>query len=157
MKRLPTIVAALLGLILFACGNTNPASNPATPVPAASTTNNSSVGTNANLVKINSEAMVTVEVTPLNLDDKSAATFDFTVALNTHSVDLNYDYKSIATLSNDVGDKVQAIKWDGPTSGGHHVSGTLKFPALKNRGQVWTLTLRGIGGVPERTFTWMVK
>ena len=92
----------------------------------------------------------------MNLNDKSAAILDFTVALNTHSVDLNYDYQAIASLSNDAGEKVQATKWDGPTSGGHHVSGTLSFPALK-RGQTLTLTLRGIANVPERIFTWKVN
>jgi hypothetical protein len=156
MKKFPTIAwAALLGLILAACsGATSPTSISATPLPAASSANTSSVGIGADLVQVNDEAMVTVEVTPLNLDDKSAATLDFTVVLNTHSVDLSYDYKSIATLSSDAGEKVQATAWDGPTSGGHHVSGTLSFPALKNRGQALTLSLRGIAGVPERIFTW---
>ena len=157
MKNFPTIMAVLLALSLVACSSNSPTSNPETTQPAASSTSTSSAGTNADLTKVNSEAMVTVEVTPLNFDDKSAVTMDFTVGLNTHSVDLNYDYKSIATLGNDVGDKVQAMTWDGPTSGGHHVRGTLKFPALKNRGRALTMTLRGIGGVPERAFTWTVN
>jgi hypothetical protein len=152
-KFLPIVLAVLLGLILAAC---NSATSP-TLLAVAPAANTASVNTGSDLVRVNDEAMVTVEVTPLNLDDKVATTIDFTVGLNTHSVDLSYDYKSIATLSNDVGDKVQALKWDGPTSGGHHVSGTLSFSALKNRGQAWILSLRGIAGVPERTFTWKVN
>ena len=101
--------------------------------------------------------MVTVAVTPLNLDDQSAATLDFEIALNTHSVDLGYDLMQIATLSNDAGEQVQPTKWNGPTGGGHHREGTLSFPQLKNRGQTLTLTLRGIAAVPERTFTWKVN
>jgi hypothetical protein len=101
--------------------------------------------------------MVTVEVTPLNLNDQAATTLDFKVGLNTHSVNLNYDFKSIATLSSDAGEKIQATKWDGPSSGGHHVSGTLSFSLPRNHGQSLTLTLRGIADVPERTFTWKVN
>ena len=102
-------------------------------------------------------APVTIEVTPLNLTDQSAATLDFKIVLNTHSVDLKYDYTSLATVSDDAGDKVQAVKWDGPATGGHHVSGILSFPSLKNRGHALTLTLRGIANVPERTFSWKVN
>jgi hypothetical protein len=157
-KFIGITVLALLGLILAACNSpTSPTSIAATPLPAATQANTASANTGADLVQVNDEAMVTVEVTPLNLADKSAATLNFTVVLNTHSVDLSYDYTSIASLNNDVGDKVQAIKWDGPTSGGHHVSGTLSFPALKNRGQTLTVSLSGIAGVPERKFTWKVN
>jgi hypothetical protein len=109
-----------------------------------------------NLTQTNDEAMVTVAVTPLNLSDKSAATLDFDVALNTHSVDLGYDLTQIATLRSDAGEQVQPTKWNGPTGGGHHREGTLSFPQLK-RGQSVTLTLRGIAGVPERIFTWKVS
>jgi hypothetical protein len=157
-KFVGVTLVALLGLILAACSSaTSSTSSPATPLPAAPLANTTSVSTGSDLVRVSDEAMVTVEITPLNLDDKAAITLNFTVGLNTHSVDLSYDYKSIATLSNDAGDKVPALKWDGPSSGGHHVSGTLSFPALKNRGQTLTLTLRGIANVPERTFTWKVN
>ena len=101
--------------------------------------------------------MVTVAVTPLNLGDKSAATLDFDIALNTHSVDLGYDLTQIATLSSDAGEKVQPTKWNGPAGGGHHRKGILSFPQLKNRGRTLTLTVRGIADVPERTFTWKVN
>ena len=159
MKKFAGItLVALLGLILAACsGATSPTSIPATPQPTAAPANTASIGTGADLVRTDDQSSVTVEVTPVNLADKSAATIDFTIVLNTHSVDLSFDYASIATLSNDAGDKVPALKWDGPTTGGHHVSGTLSFPALKNRGQAWTLILRGIAGIPERKFTWKVN
>jgi len=99
---------------------------------------------------------VTVKVTPLNLPDASAGTLDFEVALDTHSVDLVYDMMAIATLRNDAGEEVQPAKWNGPGGGGHHMSGTLSFPQMKDRGKSLTLILRGIAGVPERTFVWNV-
>ncbi len=158
MKKYAVISFVMLfSLILAACSG--PVGS--TPAPASNSSSSvvpaKAVPAGENLTRTNAEASVSVEVTPLNLNDKSAATLNFEVALNTHSVDLSYDYQAIATLSSDAGEKVQAAKWDGPTSGGHHVSGTLSFPALKNRGQTLTLTLRGIANVPERTFTWKVN
>lgn len=159
MKRYSVIAFVIvLGLLLAACSS--PVSS--TLVPVLSSSSSAAPATNAapagdDLTQTKDEASVTVAVTPLNLNDKSAATLDFKVALNTHSVDLGYDLTSIATLSNDAGEKIQPIKWDGPAGGGHHREGTLSFPQLKNRGQALTLTLRGIAAVPERTFTWKVN
>jgi hypothetical protein len=153
------LLVGLLGLLLAACGS------PTAPAPTPSSASaNSATATAANAVPVgddltqtNNEAMVTVAVTPLDLADQSAATLDFKIALNTHSVDLAYDLATIATLSNDAGEIVRPNKWDGPAGGGHHREGTLSFPQLKNRGQALTLTLRGIAAVPERTFTWKVN
>ncbi len=152
MKKLMIIVLAIVGLVLAACSS--PASSPSVP---ASSSSASAAPASENLTQTNDEAMVTVAVTPLNLTDKSAATLDFEIALNTHSVNLGYDLTQIASLSNDAGEKVQPTKWDGPAGGGHHRAGTLSFPQLKQRGQTLTLTLRGIANVPERTFTWKVN
>lgn len=155
-KYLVTLLALLLGLILAACSS--PIASTSAPVVSSSSAAAASAApADGDLTQTDDEASVTVAITPLNLSDKSAATLDFKIALNTHSVDLNYDYQAIATLSNDAGEKVRATKWDGPRSGGHHVSGTLSFPALKKGGQTLTLTLLGIANVPERTFTWKVN
>ena len=156
MKNWMIIGLTLAGLALAACSS----AAASTPTPASNIAPEAaSVAAPAgeNLTQTNDEAMVTVAVTPLNLSDKSAATLDFDIALNTHSVDLGYDLTRIATLSNDVGEQVQPTKWNGPTGGGHHREGTLSFPQLKKRGQTLMLTLRGIAGVPERTFTWKVN
>ena len=156
MKRYLVILVVLFGLILTACSS--PAGSP--PAPASNTSASAAPAAtlaSEDVTQTNDEAMVTVEVTPLNLSDQSAATLDFKIALNTHSVDLGYDLTQIATLSNDAGEKVQPTQWDGPTGGGHHRAGPLSFPEFKNRGQAWTLTLRGIADVPERAFTWKVN
>jgi len=155
-KYIVASLMMLLGLIVAACSSP-PSSSSA---PAASSTSAASANTASagdDLTQTNAEAMVTVAVTPLNLNDKSAATLDFKIALNTHSVDLGYDLATIATLSSDTGEKVQPAKWDGPAGGGHHREGTLSFPQLKQRGQSVTVVLRGIADVPERIFTWKVN
>jgi hypothetical protein len=154
-KHFVILLALLFSLILAAC------SGPTASVPALSSSTSTASANAApagdDLTRTNDEASVTVAITPLNLNDKSAASLDFKIALNTHSVDLGYDLTAIATLSNDAGEKVQPTNWAGPGGGGHHREGTLSFPQLKNRGQLLTLVLRGIANVPERTFTWKVN
>ncbi len=158
MKKYSVILLALLSSLILAACNGSPGS---VSVPALSSSSSTAPAnaapTDGDLTQTNEEASVTVQVTPLNLDDKSAAALDFKIALNTHSVDLSYDLTSLATLSSDAGEKVQPTKWDAPPGGGHHKEGTLSFPQLKNRGQSLTLTLRGIADVPERKFVWKVK
>ena len=169
MTRLPMIsLVILLGIALAACsGPTNPTAGD-TLAPPASTSRPTgapapalqpagSDSSSGNLAQTKDEAAVSVTVTPLNLGDAVADTLDFEVALNTHSVDLAYDMLSIVTLRMDTGEEVQPAKWDGPAGGGHHMSGTLSFPQLKDRGQSVTLILRCIAGVPERRFEWEVK
>ncbi len=151
MKMWLILLIVLASLILAAC------SSPTASAPAANAATTKAAPAADNLTRTDNEAMVTVAVTPLNLDNASAATLDFDVALNTHSVDLSYDLTQIATLRNDAGEQVKATKWNGPAGGGHHRDGTLSFPQLKQRGKTLTLTLRGIADVPERTFTWKVN
>jgi len=160
MKKAPIIsIVVLFGLILAACSGPTgsaPASNP----PAANPAGVSTVAPEkiappaANRMQFNDQAAVRVEVTPLNLNDPSAATLDFQITMDTHSVDLNYDLTKIATLNSDAGEEVKPVKWDGPGGGGHHVSGVLSFPPSRERGPSVTLVLRGIADVPERTFVW---
>jgi hypothetical protein len=106
---------------------------------------------------IDEQGAVTVEVTPLNLENASE-TLDFKIALNTHSVDLSMDLAALATLTTDTGKVIQATSWDAPL-GGHHVSGTLSFPAIVDGVSVLdsslkiTLSLVNVDA-PERVFTW---
>ncbi|CAG0937688.1 hypothetical protein TFLX_06637 [Thermoflexales bacterium] len=150
MKKSNISLFALAGMLLAAC------SSPTVPIPSPTTATNAASAADS-FTQTNAEALVTVAVTPLNLNDQSATTLDFDIALNTHSVDLGYDLTQIATLSNDAGEQVQPANWNGPTGSGHHREGTLSFPQLKQRGQTLTLTLRGIADVPERIFTWKVN
>ncbi len=105
---------------------------------------------------------VTVEIAPLNLDDPQAAALNFSVAMNTHSVDLGVDLAQLATLRAG-GQEVKATEWQTPAGGGHHVTGTLVFPATDSQGQPLlegatslTLMVRDLAGTPLRTFTWML-
>lgn len=113
-----------LTLSLVACGKTT--STPSTIPVTAAPTDSSSARWNES-PQSDGQGAVTVEITPLNLNAPSD-TLEFSVSLNTHSVNLSMDLAERATLTTDTGRTVQGILWDAP-SGGHHVSGTLIFPA----------------------------
>lgn len=181
------VALALLAVILAACAGAQggaaqvpaAATAPATDKPAAAPTVAPTATTAAptvaptatqarppapvvtgNLTQNAEAGAVAVEITPLNLSDPKANTLDFKVAMNTHSVDLSADLAKLATLK--VGDVVVAAQaWETPASGGHHVQGTLRFPATAADGKPllagatsFSLTIRNLAGVPERTFTW---
>ena len=83
----------------------------------------------------------------------------FTVALDTHSVDLDsIDLSRLAVLRTPAGD-VTASEWSAPR-GGHHRSGELRFPATMPDGRPTLgigpveLVVRDVAGVPERSFRW---
>jgi len=119
---------------------------------------NSNVG--SELTRIDQQGMVIVEVTPVNLGTPSD-TLIFDIAMNTHSVDLNFNLTKHATLFTDTGKVIQAKTWDGPM-GGHHVSGKLTFPAsvdgtfILDGTSKLTLEIRGVDA-ELRTFEWQLK
>lgn len=87
---------------------------------------------------------------------------DFTVTMDTHSVDLDgYDLDQLALLRTDDGRQVRPSGWDAP-SGGHHRSGTLSFPTTADDGRpligpttrTLELVIADVAGVPERVLRW---
>lgn len=107
-------------------------------------------------------AGVTVDVVPLTLGDEDAASLDFQVTLDTHTVELGQSLADIAVLR--VGDvEIEPDEWEGPV-GGHHVEGVLRFPASADGGQRYltdaeevSLVILGLADVEERVFTWMLE
>ena len=106
------------------------------------------------------QGAVTVTVTPLELLDQRDE-LKFEVSMNTHSVDLGMDLGDLATLRTDTGLTVQADNWDAP-GGGHHVSGTLSFPATVNGKPLLqsatqlTLTIKDVDAA-QRIFSWILQ
>ncbi len=177
MRPLFILFVLALGLILAACGSnsadaTNPsevpptlaspaqASLPPTKVPEIQASQEADPVEYQLSELTNSQGAVTVTVKPLGLDGQSEE-LQFEVALETHSVDLSMDLASLATLTTDTGFIVQADIWDAPR-GGHHVSGTLTFPAsvdgkaILDGAAKLTLVIKDVDA-PERTFTWDLK
>ena len=109
---------------------------------------------------VDQQGAITVDVTPLNLGAPTE-TLEFEVVMNTHSIDLSMDLATLATLTIDTGTTIQASLWDAPR-GGHHVSGKLIFPAMKDGKSILegasklTLTIVDVDA-PSRVFEWELK
>lgn len=93
---------------------------------------------------------VEVEVIPKNLRVGEEIVFE--LSLNTHSVELDYEYTSIASLRDNLGDNYKTLNWDGGKSG-HHVNGQLTFESLKDGVESVSLELYGIDN-QTNIFTW---
>jgi hypothetical protein len=112
------------------------------------------------LTRIDDQGAIVVEVAPANVD-AAATQLEFTVVLNTHSIDLSMDLASRATITTDTGLSVEAELWDAPL-GGHHTSGRLIFPLapealpLLNEASKLTLTVIDLDA-PSRVFEWELK
>lgn len=96
---------------------------------------------------------VTVTVTPGNLA-ADAPVWEFSVMLDTHSVELTDDLVQAAVLIDDQGNEHEPIAWDGAPAGGHHRSGTLRFRPIRPLPRSITLELRAVAGVAKRSFQW---
>ena len=164
--RTKTLSISLLSIsfLLAACGSIN--SLPATETTSADTDqeqaetapeNDSGFSWLVGQSRADAQGAVTVTVTGKNVA-AGMDVIEFDVALETHSVDLNMDLAALSTLATDAGLSVNGLVWDGPL-GGHHVSGTLSFPATVNGNPVLdganrlTLTILNVDA-PERIFTW---
>ena len=164
-----------LSLLLAACGSTLPA-DPAVQVVPTETSAAAVLPTDAadaasgampelatdlawliGKSREDAQGLVTVIVTAQNINS-SADAIEFSVAMDTHSVDLSMDLALLATLTADTGLTVNGVTWDGPL-GGHHVEGTLSFPAsvngasLLDGANMLTLTIRDVDAA-ERIFSW---
>ena len=99
----------------------------------------------------NSEGAVTITVTPKNLSD---GTWDFEIALDTHSEELSVDLAAVAILVDDQGKEYSALAWEGDPPGGHHRVGVLSFAPITTQSRSVMLIIRQLGGVQERSFVW---
>ena len=93
---------------------------------------------------------VDVEATPLSIKPGNLTTFK--LSLNTHSVNLDYDYLQIATLADDKGNEYKPQEWTG-SIGGHHLEGDLIFASLPSTVKTITLRIDGIDN-KEEVFSW---
>jgi hypothetical protein len=78
----------------------------------------------------------------------------FTIALDTHSVNLDaYDLKALSILRDDTGLVLQPTGIENK-GGGHHREVVLTFPRPSTRRQWLELVIKDVAGEKERTFRW---
>ncbi len=93
----------------------------------------------------NSEAGVTIIA--VYLGDNA-----FNIKLDTHSGSLDYEMDKVAFIRDSKGNIIKPEVWDGGI-GGHHFSGTLKFPEFDDSAG-FELVIQDVAGVKERVFRW---
>lgn len=96
---------------------------------------------------------VTVKVTPKTTGDADSR-WEFSVVLDTHSVDLSDDLTQSATLATDDGRTVKPASWTGAAPGGHHREGVLAFEVPAPRPGTIELRILRPGESTPRTFRW---
>ncbi len=101
----------------------------------------------------NTEGPVSVTVTPLSLENGSP-TWNFEIALNTHSGSIDADLVTVSKLVDDNGKSYKPVSWEGSPPGGHHRNGVLKFNPISPKPKFIELKIKDIGEVPERSFKW---
>jgi hypothetical protein len=102
------------------------------------------------------EAGVAVSVAPQAIV-AGAKTWDFSVALNTHSQDLSDDLAKTTLLVDERGVEYRTVAWEGAGPGGHHRSGVLKFAAGKRLPQSLEMRMSRPGEAKPRSFRWQLK
>ncbi len=73
---------------------------------------------------------------------------------DTHSVNLDFDVAAIAQLRDEQGNTYGTPAWRGDPPGGHHREGTLSFFTPLKQVSAFSLILKDIAAVKERTFVW---
>ena len=99
---------------------------------------------------------VTVVVTPQNLT-AGAKSWDFKIALDTHSADLNDDLVKSAVLLDETGGKYTPTGWDGAAPGGHHREGILRFKPVTPQPVAIELRISRSGEANPRSFRWQLR
>lgn len=91
---------------------------------------------------------VSIELTPINMDNKR---LEVTIAANTHSIDLSqFNLEELTTLEYN-GKAIKPSSF--PSLSGHHSSGILVFDT-DNKVTSFTIKIKGIPKIQERTFEW---
>ncbi len=148
-----TVFLVVVGLVFLLTGKQDKAQTQKGADPKQAASQTVSVGTTSakteSQTKTNTEGGMTVDVTPRRNADGS---LDFDVAINNHVQGVTQDMVAVSSLTDTSGRVVRPTAWEGDPPGGHHRSGTLKFDVLAAPPK--SLTIRDLGGVPERTFEW---
>lgn len=145
--------------------STPPAPTGATPVPQASEPSRPDNLPSSSLKSLpvgssqsSNAGNVTIDI---RLNEVKSDSIFFKVEMNTHSVDLDkYDLSSLASLTDEQGNKFTPLSWQGP-SGGHHRSGDLIFPLppsiSKGQASHIEIAIKDVAGIPQRLFRWEAK
>ena len=101
-------------------------------------------------------AGVTVTVKSLGLTP-GAKTWDFEIAMNTHTQTLDQDLARVSVLVDDGGKQYTPSAWKGDHPGGHHRKGVLQFAPVPGNPKFLELRITGVGAPNARVFAWTLR
>lgn len=99
---------------------------------------------------------VSVSVTP-KVVSPTAAAWEFSVVLNTHTQDLSDDLVKNTVLIDAQGGRHSPTAWVGAPPGGHHRSGVLRFKGLGGQADAIELQIRRPNEAAPRSFRWKLE
>lgn len=105
--------------------------------------------------QVSNEREIKVTAT-LQTTQSEAKTWDFEVALETHTRDLNDDLAKSSVLVAD-GKQYMPVGWEGSPPGGHHRKGRLRFKAIAPQPVSVELQIHLAGDTSPRSFKWLLK
>jgi len=108
---------------------------------------------NAMAPQTSSDRGVTVKVTPKS-NGSPGSKWEFSIVLETHSVDLSDDLTQSATLTTSDGRTFKPVSWIGAAPGGHHRQGVLAFDVPAPQPSAVELSITRPGEPDPRTFRW---
>ena len=150
MRKLAIIIGATMVIIAFGLFTAN--SQPNQQSPSSSTHSISNNGETFTLSsKVVNQNGLTIQATPQPF--KYGDPVKISLALDTHSEALSFDLTQLATLQDSNGTTYAPTGWSGSPPSGHHVSGTLDFPALNGQPSSTQLILKNVYGA-DWTFEW---
>jgi len=157
IRRLLLPALLLMAALLAACSTAATGAEAVQQLPPTEHVSDGTGQASAELARTDAQGSVEFVVTPLNLAAPSE-TLDFTVVMDTHSVDLAWNLAAQSRLRTDTGAEVIGLSW--PVGSGHHYEGTLTFPAAGADGRPvlqgasrLTLTIEDTD-VSTRVFEW---
>lgn len=103
-----------------------------------------------------SAAGVTVRVTPQEIT-AGAKTWDFNIALDTHSQELSDDFAKTTVLIDERGTEYRPAAVEGDKPGGHHRSVVVKFDAGSQVPKALEMRMQRPGEAKPRSFRWQLK
>lgn len=151
MKKRFVLILSVLSVVALSAG-----CSALNPIPTAQVVQPMRSGNSDSVSEFQPQTVeggsVTVTAQPLNL--KAGAPPEFDIAMNTHSVDLADDLLQAVVLRDDSGKEYAPLAWEGPSAGGHHREGVIRFDPLPIKTKTVTLIVRNVAGIAERVFKW---
>ncbi|MBI5913570.1 rhodanese-like domain-containing protein [Candidatus Azambacteria bacterium] len=98
-----------------------------------------------------------VTITALPRIAEGADRWEFTVTLDTHTIELSQDFAATSVLRDEQGGTYAPLAWDGSPPGGHHREGALIFAPITPLPQTIILEIRDTVDGKMTAFEWVLR